>query len=210
MEILGWIIASYLAVEPSARRGHGRLRLDTHPEQNMEVVVANKIPETGLEAVSQGKDENGRISSPGTRSLMARMAALDVLVNDAGTARATISSPQAVDGGCGLDRDPLNVEELAGTDRVLVGLPDDLSGQLTDLLTAEKIASLAQRCARLHLEGMFPGQRGAICPRFRSRCSKKTTDKVRWRTLSLTVKLKRYFRFRDETPAETPLDIHRF
>jgi uncharacterized repeat protein (TIGR03843 family) len=56
----------------------------------------------------------------------------------------------------------LTAEELAGIDRVTEGLKSELGRNLADLLTAEEIASLASRCARLRLTGRFPAPGGGM------------------------------------------------
>ena len=52
--------------------------------------------------------------------------------------------------------DALSAEDLVGVDRGHSGLEDELGRQLAELLTAEEIASLAARCARLRSAGRFP------------------------------------------------------
>ena len=56
----------------------------------------------------------------------------------------------------------LTPEELAGIDRVLTGLEGELGRSLDELLTAEEIASLAARCARLRRAGHFPAPSGGM------------------------------------------------
>jgi uncharacterized repeat protein (TIGR03843 family) len=56
--------------------------------------------------------------------------------------------------------DALTAEERDGIDRVTEGLHGGLGRNLADLLSAEEIASLATRCARLRLAGRFPAPSG--------------------------------------------------
>jgi uncharacterized repeat protein (TIGR03843 family) len=57
--------------------------------------------------------------------------------------------------------DPLTPEERDGIDRVSEGPHGELGRTLAELLSAEEIASLAARCARLRLAGRFPAPSGA-------------------------------------------------
>jgi uncharacterized repeat protein (TIGR03843 family) len=52
--------------------------------------------------------------------------------------------------------DALTTDERDGIDCVSEGLHGELGRNLADLLSAEEIASLAARCARLRLAGRFP------------------------------------------------------
>jgi hypothetical protein len=52
--------------------------------------------------------------------------------------------------------------EVIGIDRVSEGLHGGLGRNLADLLSVEEIASLAARCARLHLPGRFPAPSGEL------------------------------------------------
>ena len=56
--------------------------------------------------------------------------------------------------------DALTAEELAGVDRVSEGLDGELGRKLADLLSAEEIASVAARCARLRSARRFPAPSG--------------------------------------------------
>jgi len=58
--------------------------------------------------------------------------------------------------------DALTAEERDGIDRVTAGLHGGLGRNLADLLSAEEIASLAKRCARLRLAGRFPAPSGEM------------------------------------------------
>lgn len=72
----------------------------------------------------------------------------------------------------GLDRRALSAEELAGTDRVLDGLQDELGQQLAKLLTAEEIASLARALPVCVWRGSFRLQ-AVGCRQCPGRCSEE-------------------------------------
>lgn len=55
-------------------------------------------------------------------------------------------------------------EELDGVDRVLSGLEGELGKRVANLLTAEEIAALVARRARLRLTGLFPAPSGQMSP----------------------------------------------
>ena len=56
----------------------------------------------------------------------------------------------------------MSAEELEGVGRVLEGLQGELGRDLAKLLTAEEIASLAARCARLRSAVQFPAPSGGM------------------------------------------------
>jgi uncharacterized repeat protein (TIGR03843 family) len=58
--------------------------------------------------------------------------------------------------------DALTAEERDGIDRVTEGLHGGLGRNLAELLSAEEIAALAARCARLRLAGRFPAPSGEM------------------------------------------------
>jgi uncharacterized repeat protein (TIGR03843 family) len=58
--------------------------------------------------------------------------------------------------------DALTTDERDSIDRVSEGLHGELGRNLADLLSAEEIASLAARCARLRLAGRFPAPSGQM------------------------------------------------
>ena len=109
-----------------------------------------------------------------------RMAVFDVVVNNADRKGDHILAMSGghrhgVDHGLTFHRDhklrtvlwgwlgdALTVEELEGIDRVSAALDGELGRNLADLLTAEEIASLAARCARLRLAGRFPAPSGQM------------------------------------------------
>ncbi|MCC9146834.1 MULTISPECIES: SCO1664 family protein [unclassified Arthrobacter] len=181
-EVLGWNVVprTWLRDGPL---GEGMVQLwqETDPEQTaVDLVLADDVPDTGWKEVLQGQDENGRIVSlihEDTPALR-RMAVFDVLVNNADrkgdhVLAMTDGHRYGVDHGLtfhhehklrtvlwGWIGDALSAEELEGIDRVLDGLQGELGSQLAKLLTAEEVASLAARCARLRSAGVFPAPSG--------------------------------------------------
>ena len=185
-EILGWNIVprTWLRDGPL---GVGMVQLwqDTDPEQTaVDLVAADEVPATGWKQVLEGEDENGRIvalvheDTPALR----RMAVFDAVVNNADRKGDHILAMidghrYGVDHGLtfhsenklrtvlwGWVGEALSAEELEGVDRVLSELEGELGQQLAELLTAEEIASLAARCARLRLAGQFPAPSGQMSP----------------------------------------------
>ncbi|MET4060269.1 putative repeat protein (TIGR03843 family) [Arthrobacter sp. UYP6] len=183
-EVFGWntVPRTWLRDGPL---GEGTVQLwqETDPEQTaVDLVAADDVPETGWKQVLEGQDENGRIvalvheDSPALR----RMAVFDVVVNNADRKGDHILAMAdrhryGVDHGLTLHSDhklrtvlwgwigeALTAEELEGVDRVLAGLEGELGRKLAELLTAEEIASLSARCARLRSAGVFPAPSGGM------------------------------------------------
>ena len=165
--------------------GEGMVQLwqETDPDQNtVDLVVTDRVPATGWKHVLEGRDENDRMvtliheDSPALR----RMAVFDVVVNNADRKGDHILAMgdghrHGVDHGLtfhtdhklrtvlwGWLGDPLTAEELDGIDRVSEGLHGELGRDLAGLLSAEEIASLAARCARLRSAGRFPAPSGEM------------------------------------------------
>ncbi|MBG6184759.1 putative repeat protein (TIGR03843 family) [Arthrobacter sp. CAN_A214] len=165
--------------------GEGMVQLwqeQDHAQNAVDLVATDHVPETGWKSVLEGRDENGRVvtlvheDSPALR----RMAVFDVVVNNADRKGDHILSMtdghrHGVDHGLTLHSDhklrtvlwgwlgdALTAEELDGIDRVSEGLHGELGRHLADLLTAEEIASLAARCARLRSAGRFPAPSGEM------------------------------------------------
>ncbi|MCC3271110.1 SCO1664 family protein [Arthrobacter gengyunqii] len=183
-ETLGWNIVprTFLRDGPL---GEGMVQLWQHtdPEQTaVDLVAADDVPGTGWKEVLEGEDQNGRIvaliheDTPALR----RMAVFDVLVNNADRKGDHILAMggghrYGVDHGLTFHSDhklrtvlwgwigeELTAEELEGIDRILEGLRGKLGSELSELLTAEEIASLAARCARLRSAGQFPAPSGGM------------------------------------------------
>lgn len=183
-EVLGWNLVpqTWLRDGPF---GEGMVQLwqEQDPAQSpVDLVATEQAPETGWKHVLEGRDETGRMialvheDSPALR----RMAVFDVIVNNADRKGDHILAMahghrHGVDHGLtfhsdhklrtvlwGWVGDALTAEESAGTDRVSEGLHGGLGTDLADLLSAEEIASLAARRARLRLAGRFPAPSGEM------------------------------------------------
>ena len=164
--------------------GEGMVQLwqEQDPAQNaVDLVAAGNVPE-GWKQILTGQDQNGEMvalvheDSPALR----RMAVFDVIVNNADRKgdhilAMTDGHRYGVDHGLTFHRenklrtvlwgwlgDALTPEELDGVDRVSAGLHGELGQELAELLTAEEIASLAERCEQLRSAGKFPGPSGEM------------------------------------------------
>ncbi|MBG6216056.1 putative repeat protein (TIGR03843 family) [Arthrobacter sp. CAN_A6] len=183
-EVLGWNIVprTWLRDGPF---GEGMVQLwqETDPDQTaVDLVAADNVPETGWKQVLEGRDENNRrvaLIHEDSQALR-RMAVFDVVVDNADRKGDHVLAMgdghrHGVDHGLTFNSDhklrtvlwgwlgdPLTAEELAGIDRVSEGLHGELGRDLADLLTAEEIASLAARCARLRSAGRFPAPSGEM------------------------------------------------
>ena len=183
-ETLGWNIVprTWLRDGPF---GEGMVQLwqQTDPEQNaVDLVPAQDVPDTGWKQVLEGEDETGRVVAlvHEDTAALRRMAVFDVVVNNADRKGDHVLAMgdghrYGVDHGLTFHHEhklrtvlwgwiggALNADELAGIDRVLEGLEGALGQQLADLLTAEEIASLAERCARLRSRAKFPAPTGQM------------------------------------------------
>jgi uncharacterized repeat protein (TIGR03843 family) len=181
-EVLGWNVVprTWLRDGPLGK-GMVQLWQDTDPDRNaVDLVAADDIPEFGWKQVLEGQDETGRMvalvheDTPELR----RMAVFDVVVNNADRKGDHILAMpgghrHGVDHGLTFHRDhklrtvlwgwlgdTLTDEESDGVDRVIEGLQGELGQNLAELLSAEEIAALAARCARLRLTGRFPAPSG--------------------------------------------------
>ncbi|HEX7350916.1 SCO1664 family protein [Brachybacterium sp.] len=183
-QALGWDIVprTWLRDGPL---GEGMVQLwqEQDPAQRpVDLVATDHLPETGWRGVLEGEDESGqRITlihedSPALR----RMAVFDLIVNNADRKGDHVLAMAdghryGVDHGLTLHRDhklrtvlwgwvgeALTADELEGIDRVGDALHGELSHALTDLLSAEEIAALAARCARLRSAGRFPAPSGQM------------------------------------------------
>ncbi|MET4004459.1 putative repeat protein (TIGR03843 family) [Arthrobacter sp. UYCu511] len=165
--------------------GEGMVQLwqEQDPKQDaVNLLPVDRVPATGWKQVIEGRDESGSMvalvheDSPELR----RMAVLDIIINNADRkGNHILAMPDGrrhgVDHGLTFHRDhklrtvlwgwlgeDLSAQELDGVDRVSEGLHGELGRNLTDLLTAEEITSLAARCARLRLTGRFPAPSGEM------------------------------------------------
>lgn len=163
--------------------GLGMVQLwqDRDPDQDpVDLIPADEMPEHGWRHVLDGQDEQNRVvsliheDSPALR----RMAVFDVVVNNADRKGDHILAMpdghrHGVDHGLtfhaehklrtvlwGWLGDDLNTDELAGIDRVRSLLAGELGDTLTELLSADEIAALAERCDRLRSDGTFPAPSG--------------------------------------------------
>ncbi|WP_062947673.1 SCO1664 family protein [Brachybacterium sp. sponge] len=183
-EALGWEVVprTWLRDGPF---GEGMVQLwqERDPDQSpVDLVAGDQVPDTGWRAVLEGEDQDGqRIvlvheDSPALR----RMAVFDVIVNNADRKGDHVL---AMEGGhrFGVDHgltfhhedklrtvlwgwlgEPLTAEELDGVGRVADGLHGELGERLVELLSAEELTALAERCARLREDGLFPGPGGEM------------------------------------------------
>ncbi|WP_026550407.1 SCO1664 family protein [Arthrobacter sp. Br18] len=183
-EVFGWDVVPHTWLRDGPL-GEGMVQLWQEQDSGqdaVDLVAADDVPETGWKQVLEGRDENNRMvaliheDSPALR----RMAVFDVVVNNAdrkGDHILTLSDGRrrGVDHGLtfhsdhklrtvlwGWLGDALTAEELDGINRVSEGLHGQLGQDLVDLLTAEEIASLAARCARLRSAGRFPAPSGEM------------------------------------------------
>jgi uncharacterized repeat protein (TIGR03843 family) len=183
-EAFGWNVVPHTWLRDGPL-GEGMVQLwqEQDPSLNaVKLVATENMPGTGWKPVLEGQDENDRMvtlvheDTPALR----RMAVFDVVVNNADRKGDHILSMTdgrrlGVDHGLTFHEDhklrtvlwgwlgnPLTAEELEGIDRVSQGLHGELGRNLADLLTAEEIASLAERCARLRMAGRFPAPSGGM------------------------------------------------
>lgn len=183
-EVLGWDIVprTWLRDGPM---GEGMVQLwqeRDSAQSPVDLVATKQVPETGWKQILEGQDERGRMvalvheDSPALR----RMAVFDIIVNNADRKGDHIlAMPRGhrhgVDHGLTFHSDhklrtvlwgwlgeALTAEERAGVDRVSAGLDGELGRDLAALVSAEEIASLAARCARLRRTGRFPAPSGEM------------------------------------------------
>lgn len=165
--------------------GAGMVQLwqEQHRTQRaVDLVASDHLPATGWRSVLEGQDQDGqRITlvhedSPALR----RMAVFDLIVNNADRKGDHVLAMAdghryGVDHGLtfhhehklrtvlwGWVGEALTREEREGIDRVGDALQGELGRALTDLLSADEIAALAARCARLRATGRFPAPSGAM------------------------------------------------
>lgn len=183
-QALGWDIVprTWLRDGPL---GEGMVQLwqEQDPGQRaVDLVATDNVPETGWKRVLEGQDATGQAvaliheDTPALR----RMAVFDIIINNADRKGDHILAMagghrHGVDHGLTFHRDhklrtvlwgwlgdALTAQERDGIDRVSEGLRGELGRNLADLLSAEEVASLAARCARLRLSGRFPAPGGEM------------------------------------------------
>jgi uncharacterized repeat protein (TIGR03843 family) len=183
-ETLGWGVVprTWLRGGP---RGEGMVQLWQEQDQAqraVDLVPTDDVPDTGWRSVLEGLDQDEQritLVHEDTPALR-RMAVFDVIVNNAdrkGDHVLTMADGHrhGVDHGLtfhhedklrtvlwGWLGEALSAEELGGIDRVADGLHGELGQSLAELLSAEEVAALAERCARLRAEGCFPAPSGEM------------------------------------------------
>jgi len=183
-EALGWNVVPRTWIRDGPL-GEGMVQLwqDEDPDQDaVDLIPTDEVPETGYRIVLGGEDQDGRSvtliheDSPALR----RMAVFDVIANNADRkGYHVLAMPDGhrfgVDHGLTFHQDhklrtvlwgwvgePLTAGELAGVDRVLAGLDEELGRELAELLTAEEITALTSRCTGLRSSGQFPSPAGEM------------------------------------------------
>lgn len=183
-EALGWDVVpgTWLRDGPF---GEGMVQLwqEQDPAQHaVDLVATDDVPATGWRSVLEGEDQDGRriaLVHEDTPALR-RMAVFDAIVNNADRKGDHVLPMEGghrfgVDHGLtfhhedklrtvlwGWLGEPLTAEELDGVGRVADGLDGELGENLGALLSAEELAALAARCARLQEDGLFPAPGGEM------------------------------------------------
>jgi len=165
--------------------GEGMVQLwqeQDHAQRAVDLVPTDRVPATGWRAVLEGEDQDGQritLVHEDTPALR-RMAVFDMIVNNADRKGDHVLAMAdghrfGVDHGLTFHEDDklrtvlwgwlgeaLTTEELGGIERVADGLDGELGRRLTELLSAEELAALAERCDRLRADGHFPGPSGEM------------------------------------------------
>jgi uncharacterized repeat protein (TIGR03843 family) len=183
-ESFGWRIVprTWLRDGPMGR-GMVQLWQNLDPAQNaVDLVPSESVPSEGWCPVLTGSDEHSRpvtLIHEDTRALR-RMAVFDVIVNNADR-KGNHILPMAGGHRHGVDHgltfhtdhklrtllwgwvgDELTADEVEGIARVETHLAGDLGASLSTLLTEVEVNELAQRCARLRSEHIFPAPQGEM------------------------------------------------
>ncbi|PXA67200.1 SCO1664 family protein [Cryobacterium arcticum] len=181
-EAFGWNVVprTWLREGPM---GLGMVQLwqERDPEQDpVDLIAAEEMPEHGWRHVLDGQDGHDNLVSliHEDSAALRRMAVFDVVVNNADRKGDHILAMpgghrHGVDHGLtfhaehklrtvlwGWLGDELSADELDGVDRVRLLLDGELGTALAELLTAEEIEALAERCDRLRADGTFPPPSG--------------------------------------------------
>ena len=177
-ETLGWDVVprTWLRDGPL---GEGMVQLwqeQDHAQRAVDLVPTDHVPATGWRSVLEGLDQDEqRITLVHEDTLaLRRMAVFDTIVNNADRKGDHVLAMadghrHGIDHGLTFHRDDklrtvlwgwlgeaLTAEELGGIELVADGLDGELGRRLADLLSAEEVTALAERCARLRAEGRFP------------------------------------------------------
>jgi uncharacterized repeat protein (TIGR03843 family) len=181
-EHLGWNVVPLTWIrDGSLGPGMAQLWQTADPAQAaVDLVSADAVPDAGWRHVLDGQDENDRDVSliHEDSAALRRMAVFDVVVNNADRkGNHVLAMPDGhrygVDHGLTFHEEHklrtvlwgwvdagLSPEELAGVERVRDGLFDDLGAALLELISAEEIDALLDRCERLLASRTFPAPRG--------------------------------------------------
>lgn len=176
-EALGWDVVpcTWLRDGPF---GEGMVQLwqeQDDAQSAVDLVPSDQVPATGWRSVLEGEDQDGRritLVHEDTPALR-RMAVFDAIVNNADRKGDHVL---AMAGGhrFGVDHgltfhhedklrtvlwgwlgETLTDEELSGIGRVLDALDGELGQRLGELLSAQELEALTERCARLRADGHF-------------------------------------------------------
>ncbi|MDT1990367.1 SCO1664 family protein [Micrococcus luteus] len=181
-EALGWEIVprTWLRDGPF---GEGMVQLwqEEDPEQDaVDLFPADEVPASGWLTILEGEDADGNrlVLAHEDSAALRRMAVFDVIVNNADRKGAHILAMpgghrHGVDHGLtfhveeklrtvlwGWLGEELSEEERDGVARVLDGLDGELGRGLAELLSAVEVEALAERCAQLLDDGIFPAPSG--------------------------------------------------
>ena len=181
-EALGWGIVprTWLRDGPL---GEGMVQLwqEQDPAQGaVDLFPVGQVPAAGWRTVLEGEDERGNrlVLAHEDSAALRRMAVFDVIVNNADRKGAHILAMPGghrpgVDHGLtfhvedklrtvlwGWIGEELSEDERDGVGRVLEGLDGELERGLAELLSANEIGALAERCAGLLDDGRFPAPSG--------------------------------------------------
>ena len=146
----------------------------------VDLVPTDQVPATGWRSVLEGLDQDDQritLVHEDTPALR-RMAVFDAIVNNADRKGDHVLAMadghrHGVDHGLtfhhedklrtvlwGWLGETLTDEEIGGIDRVTEGLNGELGRRLEDLLSADELAALDERCTALRADGHFPGPSG--------------------------------------------------
>ena len=183
-ETLGWDLVprTWLRDGPL---GEGMVQLwqeQGDSQRAVDLVPTDQVPATGWRSVLEGLDQDDQritLVHEDTPALR-RMAVFDVIANNADRKGDHVLAMadghrHGVDHGLTFHQDDklrtvlwgwlgeaLTDEEMSGVGRVAEGLDGELGRRLEDLLSADELAALAERCTTLRADGRFPGPSGEM------------------------------------------------